>query len=158
MNGSNATCVNVATQESYNQTGTGGGGLGFSMVNGTNAGYQPFAGKTTLDFWIKSNSTGPADESELGFPKGTIPDVNVYLNNAVGRLYCANSLSLISEKPAGTLPTPDGGTYYHFQIPFASFNCPGGSAGSLENVDALGFGSNSNADYASFCVDELVLV
>lgn len=157
VGGSNATCVNVATQASYNETGPGGGGLGFTSQNGTNAGYQPFAGKTTLDFWIKSNSTGPGDASEAGFSKGSVPDVNVYLSNAEAKLYCGASLELRSQTPVGTQATTNGGTYYHFHIPFASFNCAGGSAGSLANIDSIGFGSNSNADYASFCLDELVL-
>ena len=157
MGGSNATCVNVATQASYNATGTGGGGLGFTSQNGTDAGYQPFANKTTLDFWIKSNSTGPGDESEAGFPKGSVPDVNIYLGNAEASTYCGASLELRSQTAVGTQATSNGGTYYHFQIPFASFNCAGGSAGSLANIDSIGFGSNSNADYASFCLDDVVL-
>ena len=157
VGGSNATCVNVATQKSYGQSGTGGGGLGFSAVNGTNAGYQPFAGKTTLDFWVKSNSTGPGDESEVGYPKGSLPDLNLYLSNAEAQEFCAKSLQLTDLKPVGTEQTENGGTYYHFQIPFDSFNCAGGSAGSLANIDSLGFGSNSGADYASFCIDNLVL-
>lgn len=65
VGGSNATCVNVATQASFGESGTGGGGLGFTAVNGTNEGYRPFAGKSTLDFWLKSNSTGPGDQSEV---------------------------------------------------------------------------------------------
>ncbi|DBA97636.1 TPA: hypothetical protein ACH3X3_012531 [Trebouxia sp. C0006] len=158
VSGSNATCVNVATKVSYNETGPGGGGLGFSAVNGTDAGYQPFAGKTTLDFWVKSNSTGPGDETEVGFPKGTLPDLNVYLSNAEASVFCAESLELTNLTPVGTQATANGGTYYHFQIPFDSFNCAGGSAGSLANIDSIGFGSNSNAAYASFCLDELVLV
>ena len=158
VGGSNATCVNVATKVSYNQTGSGGGGLGFTAVNGTDAGYQPFAGKITLDFWVKSNSTGPGDESEAGFPKGSVPDLNVYLGNAESSVYCGQSLQLTSQTPVGTQATANGGTYYHYQIPFASFNCAGGSAGSLANIDSVGFGSNSNADYASFCIDDLVLV
>ena len=157
VGGGNATCVNVATKQSYGQSGSGGGGLGFSAVNGTDAGYQPFAGKTTLDFWVKSNSTGPGDETEVGYPKGTLPDLNVYLSNAEAEVFCANSLGLSSLQQAGTQPSADGGTYFHFQIPFDSFNCAGGSAGSLANIDSIGFGSNSNADYASFCIDDLVL-
>ena len=157
VGGSNATCVNVANKAGYNQSGSGGGGLGFTAVNGTDAGYQPFAGKTTLDFWVKSNSTGPGDETEVGFPKGSVPDLNIYLGNAESSLYCAQSLQLTSLTAVGTQPTGNGGTYYHYQIPFASFNCAGGSAGSLANIDSVGFGSNSNADYASFCIDDLVL-
>ncbi|KAL0044907.1 hypothetical protein WJX82_001789 [Trebouxia sp. C0006] len=102
VSGSNATCVNVATKVSYNETGPGGGGLGFSAVNGTDAGYQPFAGKTTLDFWVKSNSTGPGDETEVGFPKGTLPDLNVYLSNAEASVFCAESLELTNLTPVET--------------------------------------------------------
>lgn len=157
MGGSNATCVNVATQASYGQSGTGGGGLGFTAVNGTNPGYQPFAGKSTLDFWVKSNSTGPGDKSEAGYPKGSLPDLNLYLSGAEAQQFCANSLQLTDLTPVETEPTEDGGTYYHFQIPFDSFNCAGGSAGSLASINSIGFGSNSGADYASFCIDDLVL-
>ncbi|KAL3160371.1 hypothetical protein ABBQ32_010699 [Trebouxia sp. C0010 RCD-2024] len=158
LNGSNATCVNVATARSYGQDKDGGGGLGFTSVNGTNPGYQPFADKNTLDFWVKSNSTGPGDEHEAAYPKGSLPNLTVYLGNSEGQTFCANSLMLTQLTPAGTAPTGDGGTYFHFQIPFASFNCAGGSAGSLANIDSLGFGSSSNVDYASFCIDNLVLV
>lgn len=126
-------------------------------MNGTNAGYQPFAGKTTLDFWVKSNSTGPGDRSEAAYPKGSLPDLSVYLSNAEAKKYCGASLKLRDLTPAGTEPTENGGTYYHFKIPFASFNCAGGSAGSLANIDSLGFGSGTNVDYASFCIDNLVL-
>ena len=157
VGGSNATCVNVATAESYGESGTGGGGLGFSAVEGTTAGYQPFAGKTTLDFWVKSNSTGPGDESEAAYPKGSLPDLNVYLSKAAAKQFCGNTLQLTDLTPSGTEQTGDGGTYYHFQIPLDSFNCDGGSAGSLANIDSLGFGSNSGADYASFCIDDLLL-
>ena len=157
VGGSNATCVNVATQKSYGKSGTGGGGLGFTAVNGTNAGYQPFAGKTTLDFWVKSNSTGPGDQSEGAYPKGSLPDLNLYLSKSVAEQFCGNSLQLTDLTPVGTEQTGDGGTYYHFQIPFDSFKCAEGSAGSLANINSLGFGSNSGADYASFCIDNLVM-
>lgn len=157
MGGSNASCVNVATQASYGQSGAGGGGLGFTAVNGTNPGYQPFAGKSTLDFWVKSNSTGPGDQSEAGYPRGSLPDLNLYLSGAEAQQFCANSLQLTDLMPVETEQTEDGGTYYHFQIAFDSFNCEGGSAGSLASINSVGFGSNSGADYASFCIDSLVL-
>ena len=115
------------------------------------------AGKTTLDFWIKSNSTGAGDPSEAGFPKGSVPDVSIYLGNSEAMTYCGASLELTSQRSIATQTTANGGTYYHYQIPFASFNCAGGSAGSLANIDSIGFGSNSNADYASFCLDDLIL-
>lgn len=94
---------------------------------------------------------------QAGYPKGSVPDLNLYLTGAEAQVFCANSLTLTDLTPAETEQTEDGGTYYHFQIPFDSFDCAGGSAGSLANINSVGFGSNSGADYASFCVDNLVL-
>ena len=94
---------------------------------------------------------------QAGYPKGSLPDLNLYLSGAEAQEFCANSLSLTDLTPVETELTEDGGTYYQFQIPFESFDCAAGSAGSLASINSVGFGSNSEADYASFCIDNLVL-
>ncbi|KAK9817073.1 hypothetical protein WJX72_009058 [[Myrmecia] bisecta] len=83
VNGSNATCVTVATRAQYNQPGTGGGGLTFTCRECSKPGYQPFGVNNQLQFWVRSNSSGiPSDPREQTYPKGSLPNLSVSLNNA----------------------------------------------------------------------------
>jgi hypothetical protein len=59
--GTTATCLTMSPK----------GGLGFECRSCERAGFQPFAGKTSISFWIRSNAntTSPFDSS---IPKGSV--------------------------------------------------------------------------------------
>ncbi|KAK9823593.1 hypothetical protein WJX72_004108 [[Myrmecia] bisecta] len=99
INGSNATCVTVATRGQYNQPGSGDGGLSLSCRNCSEPGYQPFAVNNQLDFWVRSNSSGsPDDLRERTYPKGSVPNLSVSLNNPERNQNCNTAVHLTSSQ------------------------------------------------------------
>lgn len=160
IGGSNATCVNLATSALYDAPGPNvGGGLTFTARNASQPGYQPFGKASSLNFCITSNSTGAGDPSEAVTPKGKVPNVSVGLSNAGGvtaTQYCYNNINITTLTPSSTEDGADGSTYYCYSVPLSQFNCPADSL-PLAAVDTVSFQSLSTQDFASFCLDNVML-
>jgi hypothetical protein len=73
-------------------TSSPGGAVVFWMRNGTQPGYQPFKGATSLDFWIKSN-TKTNDPYASDTPPGKVPPIKIFLMHVSRReLGCQTTL------------------------------------------------------------------
>ncbi|KAK9806098.1 hypothetical protein WJX72_001303 [[Myrmecia] bisecta] len=160
VNGSNATCINVATKAQYNKGGSGGGGLTLSCRNCSAAGYQPFGANNQLQFWVRSNSSGDAaDPRESAYPRGSIPDLSLYLNNQELGQGCSASPRLLEiPQYQDKVENSTLGTYYHFGVPLAVFSCEDSPLNGTAAAKTINFISESNQDYGSFCLDEIRLV
>eukprot|EP00884_Botryococcus_braunii_P001907 jgi/Botrbrau1/11717/Bobra.0195s0045.1 len=138
VNGDAATCVAINPK----------GGLTFECHMCATPGYQPFAGATTLDFYIRGDSKtlAPLDATSAT-PPGQLPPLTIFMGNTQTKVFC-NALPLSSQTPTGTAP----GGWFRFSIPLAAWQCP-----NLANVDTFGF-SNDNPAPAHFCVDKVRIV
>ncbi|KAJ9509472.1 hypothetical protein QJQ45_001939 [Haematococcus lacustris] len=154
--GTKSTCVSVAPK----------GGLSFRCRQCQRPGFQPFAGRTQLRFWIRPdtedsdpfNTSTPAGEvlwgqaaaeaswkaskgtSRQGVQQGQlvvhVPGLKLFIMQEELKQYCRNELVLGNT----TLPTGTQGEWYSFVIPLADFGCGGGTGyPELADIDRVDF-------------------
>ncbi|KAL6758139.1 hypothetical protein V8C86DRAFT_3025649 [Haematococcus lacustris] len=140
--GTKSTCVSVAPK----------GGLSFRCRQCQRPGFQPFAGRTQLRFWIRPD-TEDSDPFNTSTPAGEVPGLKLFIMQEELKQYCRNELVLGNT----TLPTGTQGEWYSFVIPLADFGCGGGTGyPELADIDRVDF-QNMAIRNAVVCITELAL-
>ncbi|GAX79409.1 hypothetical protein CEUSTIGMA_g6850.t1 [Chlamydomonas eustigma] len=131
--GSGATCVSVE----------GGGGLSFRCRDCYKPGYQPFAGASSVKFWIKQN-----DGSFIDQITPEVPQLKVFVYNQEKNQYCKREQILANY-------LEQAGSWFRFTLPMSGFECGGGSV-SQNLLTAIAF-QDVSGTISSFCVADLVI-
>ncbi|KAL6764674.1 hypothetical protein V8C86DRAFT_2468022 [Haematococcus lacustris] len=135
--GSKSTCINLQPK----------GSISFFCRECYRPGFQPLAGKTSFNFWIRPDNGQTA----------TVPPLKLFLIQAEVKGYCRSELNLGSSINPSDSSTVGGREWSLFTIPLSEFGCGGSGYPSLAQIDKIEFENEQTRDVA-FCITQAQLV